>query len=402
MSPVQHAAPHPKLQAASSQPSVVLLSHGFQAEYEVAFANGLAQRGVPVTVVGADGSLVGRLTAGVEFLNLRGSQAAGRSPLQKLLNIGRYWAAYLRLARQRPDAVFHFNGLFTLRKGPGVLVEALLARVFIRHWWLSVHNLLPHDGGTPLQRRIFSWVYRWPQRLVVHTEAMKAALVAEFGVAASRVLVVEHGIDQFHPPGPGDRAALCRHLGLPDDGAQLLLMFGHLAPYKGADVLLQAVAQAGLPAGLRLLLVGRVGSAAYRAELETALAGLGEAAARVNLMDRFVPDADVPLLLRGSAAMLLPYRHIDQSGALFAARSAGLPVLATDVGSFARYMVPGQDVLVPACTPADLAAGLQTLARQLATVDRTHSLQQARCYAWQHTLAPYQAVLSGVAAGARP
>jgi glycosyltransferase involved in cell wall biosynthesis len=402
MSAPRPSASTPQPPVAVAQRPVVLLSHGFQAEYEVAFANGLAQRGVPVTVVGADGTLVDRLGPGIEFLNLRGSQAAGRSPLQKLLNIARYWAAYLRLARRRPEAVFHFNGLFTLRKGPGVLAEALMARLFIRHWWLSVHNLLPHDGGTPLQHRIFSWVYRWPQRLVVHTAAMKAALVADFGIPASRILVVEHGIDQFHTPSPGDRAALCRHLGLPDDGAQLLLMFGHLAPYKGADVLLQAVAQAGLPAGLRLLLVGRIGSAAYRAELEAALAGLGEAAARVSLVDRFVPDADVPLLLRGSAAMLLPYRHIDQSGALFAARSAGLPVLATDVGSFAQYIVPGQDVLVPACTAADLAAGLQTLARQLATVDRAQSLQQARRYAWQHTLAPYQAALAGAGAGACP
>jgi hypothetical protein len=84
---------------------------------------------------------------------------------------------------------------------------------------------------------------------------------------------------------------------------------------------------------------------------------MGEAANRVHLIDRFVPDAEVPLLLRGSAAMVLPYRHIDQSGALFAARSAGLPVLATDVGSFAQYLEPGRDVLVPACTEDDLARG---------------------------------------------
>jgi glycosyltransferase involved in cell wall biosynthesis len=141
--------------------------------------------------------------------------------------------------------VFHFNGLFTLRKGLGVLVEAWLAHQFIPRWWLSVHNLLPHDGDTPLHRRIFAWVYRWPDRLVVHTEAMKAALQAEFGVDPDRILVIEHGIDQFHPPAPGDSEALCHRLGLPADGSRLLLMFGHLSPYKGADVLLQSVVRAG-------------------------------------------------------------------------------------------------------------------------------------------------------------
>ncbi|MCO5978882.1 glycosyltransferase family 4 protein [Ideonella sp. NS12-5] len=380
---------------------MVLLSHGFQAEYEVAFANGLAQRGVPVTVVGADGTLVERLEPGVEFLNLRGSQHAGRRAWEKLLNVGRYWFAYLRLARQRPDAVFHFNGLFTLRKGLGVWVEAWLAHRFIPHWWLSVHNLLPHDADTPLHRWIFSWVYRWPHRLVVHTEAMKAALHAEFGVAPERILVIEHGIDQFHPPAPGDREALCRQLGLPSDGALLLLMFGHLSPYKGADVLLQSVVRAGLPAGVRLLLVGRIGSADYRDCLQAACAAMGEAANRVHLIDRFVPDADVPLLLRGSAAMVLPYRHIDQSGALFAARSAGLPVLATDVGSFAQYLEPGRDVLVPACTEDDLARGLQALVRQLDPEDRLHAVQTAQRWAWRATLAPYEQALAALVSGAR-
>lgn len=387
--------------ASDSAPPVVLLSHGFQAEYEVAFANGLAQRGVPVTVVGADGTLVDRLEPGVEFLNLRGSQHAGRRIWQKLLNIARYWFAYLRLARRRPEAVFHFNGLFTLRKGPGVWMEAWLAHWFIPRWWLSVHNLLPHDGDTPLHRWIFSRVYRWPDRLVVHTEAMKAALHAEFGIAPDRILVIEHGIDQFHPPQPGDREALCQHLGLPSDGAQLLLMFGHLSPYKGADVLLQSVVRAGLPAGVRLLLVGRIGSADYRARLVAACAAMGETAQRVHLIDRFVPDAEVPLLLRGSAAMLLPYRHIDQSGALFAARSAGLPVLATDVGSFAQYLEPGRDVLVPACTEDDLARGLQVLVSQLDPEDRLQSVQAAQRWAWRATLAPYEQALTAPRAEAR-
>lgn len=387
--------------ASGTAPPVVLLSHGFQAEYEVAFANGLAQRGVPVTVVGADGTLVDRLEPGVEFLNLRGSQHASRRVWQKLLNIARYWFAYLRLARQRPEAVFHFNGLFTLRKGLGVWVEAWLAHRFIPRWWLSVHNLMPHDGDTPLHRWIFSRVYRWPDRLVVHTEAMRAALHAEFGIALDRILVIEHGIDQFHPPLPGDREALCRHLGLPADGAQLLLMFGHLSPYKGADVLLQSVVRAGLPAGVRLLLVGRIGSADYRARLVAACAAMGEAAQRVHLIDRFVPDAEVPLLLRGSAAMLLPYRHIDQSGALFAARSAGLPVLATDVGSFAQYLEPGRDVLVPACTEDDLARGLQELVRQLDPEDRLQSVQAARRWAWRATLAPYEQALTAARSEAR-
>lgn len=370
---------------------LVLLSHGFQAEYEVGFANGAAANGLDVLLVSSDGTLSHRLDPRVHALNLRGSQQAVRSRWRKLGNVLRYGWAYRRLAHRWPQAVFHFNGLFTLRKGWGVLPEALWARWVIRHWWLSVHNLLPHDDANGLNRRIFAWVYRWPERLVVHTEAMKRALVADYRVPPERVLVVEHGIDQFQVPQPGDRAHLCQRYALPASGT-LLLLFGHLVPYKGVDVLIRAAGLARLPAATTVLILGRVGSAGYRRVLDEALATVG-CPGRVVLVDGFVADDDVPALLRGADAMLLPYRHIDQSGVLFTARSAGLPVLVTDVGSLREYVVPGQDVLVDRCEAAALARGLEVLVEQLGRVDRQACVAAARRWAWAETLRPYAAAV---------
>lgn len=54
---------------------VLLVSNGFQPNYEKAFANGLAANGVDVVLVSSDRTLIGELAQSVEAVNLPGSQS---------------------------------------------------------------------------------------------------------------------------------------------------------------------------------------------------------------------------------------------------------------------------------------------------------------------------------------
>ena len=58
--------------------ATVLVSHGFQPDYEAGFANGLVRNGVGVTLIASDQSLYDRLVPKIEVLNLRGSQYPSR------------------------------------------------------------------------------------------------------------------------------------------------------------------------------------------------------------------------------------------------------------------------------------------------------------------------------------
>ena len=75
-------------------PEVVLLSHGFQPEYEAGFTNGLARNGVRVILIGSDTTLRHRIEPSVEIINLRRSQDPNRAGWKKMLNITRYWCNY--------------------------------------------------------------------------------------------------------------------------------------------------------------------------------------------------------------------------------------------------------------------------------------------------------------------
>ena len=62
------------------QPSVLLVSHGFQQAYERGFSNGLAYAGIKVTLVSSDQTDSARIDKRIESLNLRGAKTRGGAP----------------------------------------------------------------------------------------------------------------------------------------------------------------------------------------------------------------------------------------------------------------------------------------------------------------------------------
>ena len=367
---------------------VYLISIAFQGEYEVGFANGLLRNGVPVTVVGSNRTLVDRLDRDVGFLNLRGDQDPQRPKFAKFLNLLGYFRALRRTAARDRSAIFHTNGLFALRQGIGILGEALWCRLVFREWWLTVHNLLPHESETWLNKLVFGIAYKLPNRLFVHTEATATALCSTFGVSRERVRVVEHGIDRFVAPDAGGKERIRKRFDLPEFRT-LILQFGNISRYKGVDLLVEAVERADLPSDTFVLIVGRTSSDRYRDELIGKLNSMRNAN-QIAWRDEYIPDDSIPHLLAATDCMVLPYRKIDQSGVMFAAKSAGLPVIASDVGSFRQYVEAGRDLLIPPGDVDALAAALSEVARRGPLLERELFCELARRkYAWEVTLRPY-------------
>src|SRR5690348_10588846 len=74
----------------------------------------------------------------------------------------------------------------------------------------------------------------------------------------------------------------------------------------------------------------------------------------------FISDAEMELYFKAADVMVLPYKEIFQSGILFLAYSFGLPVVATDVGSFREEISEGSTgFLCRPADPADLAKAIE-------------------------------------------
>ncbi len=142
-------------------------------------------------------------------------------------------------------------------------------------------------------------------------------------------------------------------LGLGEDDV-LAVFVGNLSAEKGPDLALEALA--GGPANLHLLVAG-----------DGPLAGtLAERAARPDLLGRvhlLGTRTDVPRLLAGADLVLSTSREEGRPGVILEAALAGLPVVATRVGSVGELVRDGMDgVLVAPGDVAGLAAALTELA----------------------------------------
>lgn len=216
---------------------------------------------------------------------------------------------------------------------------------------LLVHNVLPHETH-PGDRWLVRRALRAVDAVLVHSDEM-AAQAREIGGARVRAVVAD--LPPHLPGGAPDGAPAHRPRA---DGAPVrVLCLGMVRPYKGVDLLLEAVRE--VP-GVEVTVAGEHwGAAGARVR---SLAAEPPLAPRVRLVPGYVPGVDVPGLLAGHDVLALPYRSATASQNVLLAHAHGLPVLATRVGTFPHQVADGVDgVLVEPGSVAALAAGLRRL-----------------------------------------
>lgn len=325
----------------------------FTPPYDAALARGLMASGHAVTVIGEAGGAL----AAVESVDHRGhfygplASGLGRQLSKGAIRPAKGLLHGLDLARL-PALLGRLGAdVIHLQWAPLPLLDqlALPALRRIAPVVMTVHDTTPYNGAEPwLMAAGLGRLIRGVDAVICHTEAGRLRLLRQ-GVPTERLFVVPHGLlgaisDTVPPP-----AARIR-----------LLQLGKLKPYKGVDVLIEALGR--LTPGERDRFWVRVVGQPHldTAPLEARAAGLGDC---FSLELDFVDEAVMAALIAESDAMLFPYREIEASGVLMQAIAAGRPVVASRIGAMAELLEDGrQGLLVPPGDPDALAAALRRLA----------------------------------------
>ncbi len=143
-----------------------------------------------------------------------------------------------------------------------------------------------------------------------------------------------------------------RHLLTIPDDAFVVLCFGFVRPYKGIDIVLSALQRTSPQ--IHLLLAGEWWHTdpVLRAHCDEPTI-----AARIHVVDHYIPDEDVAAYFAAADVVALPYRSGSVSGVATLAASAGIPLLVSDVGALAGLATVRQ--VVAPNTPDAWAAALQ-------------------------------------------
>lgn len=348
----EHLADRP---AAAGFPKVALLTGGGDRPYALGLAMGLARMGVILDFIGSDflrNQELERLPT-VRFLNLRGDMSADASAFAKALRVARYYARLLWYAATSDAGVFHllWNNRFEFLDRT---VLMLFYRLLGKRMIMTVHNVnaAQRDGSDSAWNRWSLRVqYRLCEHLFVHTASMARALQDEFGVEAGRVTVIPFGINQTVPSTDlGMREARGR-LALPGDG-KVLLFFGNIAPYKGLEYLVEAMAllERRVP-DVVLVVAGRPkGAETYWTKLDSRVDALG-LRDRVLCHIEYIPDEAIEVYFKAADAFVLPYKEVFQSGVLFLGFNFGVPAIVTRVGELEEDVQEGVNGCL--CEPAD-------------------------------------------------
>lgn len=316
----------------------VVLACDFFLRYTSMLAGGLARAGAAVTLLSRDHDeeFGGRPGAAAEFVAAAAGPAVQRCTVSGRVRsprgLGGARRARRELRRFGADVVHLQESI-----GNDVrLIYASGARP--RRFALTIHDPRRHPGEAASRSSVLSnrVLVRGAGLIFVHGDALRDELV-ELARPRAPIVVVPHGVD----PVAGEPAPL------PERPS--ILFFGRLGPYKGVDVLLDAMDAVW----------------ARQPEAELTIAGAGELAdhpaladPRVTLRAEHVPDAELPALFAAATCVALPYRQASQSGVGALAKRHGRGMVVSAVGGLPELVADGSGLTVPAEDPAALAAAL--------------------------------------------
>ena len=268
-----------------------------------------------------------------------------------------------RHARRRELLYANSQKAFVVSAAAGVLARRPVV------WHLRDILAPPHFSASNVRAAVTLANFR-AARVIANSRASAEAFI-ESGGKAELVRLVHNGIDPapFDAATGADAAQVRADLGIASD-AFVVSLFGRFHPWKGQQVLLQALA--ALP-GVHALFVGAplFGEEAFESALHAQAAKPGLAARAHFLGFR----RDVPTLMRASDAVVHasvypePFGRVIVEGML-----ARRPVVATSGGGVQEIATDGETaLLVP---PNDAAALATAIAALRADPERARAIAE--------------------------
>jgi glycosyltransferase involved in cell wall biosynthesis len=228
------------------------------------------------------------------------------------------------------------------------------------------HNVIPHEGGGVLDRRLVMTVLRQGDALIVHSEQDRRRLHVLLPQAQVRKALIPTYAELAEQRTPGASSAgvapaeLGRELGLPTD-RPILLFFGFVRPYKGLEYLVQALPLVLEKLDAHLLVVGEFWSSPEFYQRYAREFGVEQA---ITFVNRYVPNEELVPYFDLADVVVLPYVSATQSAVVQLAFGFGKPVITTRVGGLHEVVQDGVNGLV--VPPQDEVALANAIVRYFA------------------------------------
>ena len=231
---------------------------------------------------------------------------------------------------------------------------------------LLCHNVVDHESSS-WKEHLSDSIMRMADGFIVHSSEHRDLLARRFP-----------GRPMMQEPIPPYENHTRSNSALPKRGRLELLFFGFIRPYKGLDVLLDALDLLG-DSEIHLTVAGESwADSASTVERLKRMAGRN-----VELHLDFVSDQLAADLFARADAVVLPYATASGSAVVAVAYDFEKPVIASRVGGWFDAVIDGQTgILFPAGNPDALAGTLKDLDRARLATLADGVAQHKRAHGW--------------------
>ena len=338
---------------------VSLLTGGSDKHYASGLLLSLIEKGIEVDFIGSDElndeSILNR--DNINFYNLLENGDPDSPFHQRIVRILKYYFKLIKYSFTTESKLFHilwfnYNRFLYFDRTLLNTYYKVLGKKLV----FTAHNIdqQERDGKSTLVNRIsLKYLYRIVDHIFVHTAKMKRQLVEKFEISENKITVIPFGINNLVPVTNMKREEAKKILGV-DPKEKIILFFGRIAPYKGLELLITAFEKIiKTDKNCRLIIAGQIKEKHLDEYWKNIQGMISECGMEDFVIQRieYIPDEEIEVYYKSADVLILPYKHIFQTGVLFISYYFGLPVIATDVGSFREDIMEGETGFL--CKPND-------------------------------------------------
>ena len=232
-----------------------------------------------------------------------------------------------RVAWGKPD-VIHFQWFPLLEVCSGEHLAVKMMKLLSKRTKvvLTIHNVYPHTFSEENKAKYlkrFQKISKMIDSFIVHTEETKRVVTNDFRIEKERVNVVHHGI--FTPSNYSPKKNMVR------ENELHFIMYGNLSDYKGVDIFVEAISK--LPETYKKRVRGVIAGEMQNKEL---CKKLQKDSQQLNIewYPYFLPEQELNERIENSNVIVLPYKHISQSGVLLLALYFRRYIITSDLPTF--------------------------------------------------------------------
>jgi len=316
---------------------ITIIYSGVENSYLVGLVSGLSNLPqLKIDVIDSDNS-IGKFDnlPNVNFLNYRGSLEPSAGLLTKVNRILKYYLRLIIYAYKSDSKLLHIqwiNKLIYFDRSLLNLYYKLMGKKLI----FTAHNINAkkrNNKDNIFNRLSLKIHYNLMDHIIVHNKKMKEELINEFNISREKVSVISFGLNVKAPQIVVSKQKAIDYLKLPEN-KKYILFFGGIINYKGLDVLINAFKlMLDSDSSLHLIIAGNPREQEYFQQIERLLKDI-KIDENCTKHFKYIPDSDIPYYFYAADCCVLPYKSIFQSGVHALSYAYGLPVIASDVGSF--------------------------------------------------------------------